>query len=279
MNVKIQYFPSNPYKMDMIIKEKNNIAALTEKNAQFIEAVVSLDSNYRRESMIVEPDDGFDIESHSINSEGKYCGSTKYWFNRMESNPNEYELCIQGAVISIDRSNPTHLETTNNGRKLMAERIIKKCPNIDTLRNELEVTFTADNENHLIAYMINPNVAPSLKSIKDNNDMFYLSFASKFCSYAAEWLETKKQYSKYDNVVAKGLPEYIMAYLGKRVGKTRFQVNNGLLTSTEKYQNRLKTYEDYCYNIDAILETLANDGISITKNELDHIIWYGMKGN
>jgi len=277
MSVIIKKFPSDPYKMDMI--EGNNIAALTEKNARFIEAVVSLDSNYRRESMIVEPDYGFDIDLHSTDSKGKYCGSTKYWFNRMENNPNEYKLCIQGAVISIDRSNSTHLETTKKGRKLMAERIIKKCPNIDALRNELEVTFTAENENHLIAYMINPNVEPSLKSIKDNNDMFYLSFASKFCSYAAEWLETERQYSKYDDVVAMGLPGYIMAYLGKKVGKMRFKVNNGFLTSAEKYRNRLKTYEDYCYAIDSILETLANDGISITKNELDHIIWYGMKGN
>ncbi len=59
--------------------ENINVSALNKKNADFIEAVICLDSNYKKESQIIPPDNGFDIKMNSIDSKGKYCGSTKYW--------------------------------------------------------------------------------------------------------------------------------------------------------------------------------------------------------
>ena len=42
-----------------------NVAALTEKNAHFIEAVISLDSNYKKESKETPPDPDLDLETNS----------------------------------------------------------------------------------------------------------------------------------------------------------------------------------------------------------------------
>ncbi len=115
-NVKI-ICDSNPYVMDKLV-DYNNMAALTRKNADFIEAVIRLDSNYKRESENKEPDKDFDLKDHSSNAEGLYCGSTKYWFEKMKNDSSKYQECIWGAVVSIDRSNSTHLETTSDGRHI-----------------------------------------------------------------------------------------------------------------------------------------------------------------
>lgn len=261
----------DPYIMDMIIG--SNIAALTKKNSAFIEAVLKLDSNYKKESQAVPPDDKFDLNKHASNSNGLYCGSTRFWFSEMTNCHSDYSYseCVLGAVISIDRSNSTHLETTENGRKKVARRIIKRCPDVDTLINCLSTPFVATDDNHLIACI----VKRGLKSIKDGSDMYYLSFASKFCSYASSFLGLTIDYSKYDNVVALALPEYYQAYCDKRVRKTEYKVDNSI---SDKYHNRLDVYEKYSEAIGEIISALDKDN-KLTRDEFDHIIWYGMKGN
>ena len=47
MNVEIKRDSSNPYKLDLIRFVKHTIAELSKKNANFIEAIVSIDSNYQ----------------------------------------------------------------------------------------------------------------------------------------------------------------------------------------------------------------------------------------
>lgn len=268
-NVKI-IRDSNPYVMDKLV-DYNNIAALTRKNADFIEAIIRLDSNYKKESENKEPDNGFDLEKHSSKAEGLYCGSTKYWFEEMKNDSSKYQDCIWGAVVSIDRSNSTHLETTLNGRYEMAKRIFEKCPNLESLKSELSKEFFSRDDDHLIAVMLKEG----LKSIKDDKDMYYLSFASKFCSCAAECLGTNPKYSKYDGVVSAALPEYYKAYCGEDKKKCEFKVN---YNASDKYRNRLKVYEEDSNAISEILESIDEDN-TLTRDEFDHIIWYGMKGN
>lgn len=192
----------DPYSMDMV--KGYDVAALTRKNSNFIEAVLKLDSNYKKEQQAVPPDDRFDLNAHASKSNGLYCGSAKFWFNEMANNDSDYSYkeCVLGAVIAIDRSNSTHLETTENGRKKMARRIVKRCPDLDALIDCLSTPFTADDDSHLLSCMMRKG----LKSIKDGSNMYYLSFASKFCSYASSILNSEINYSKYDNVVAKALP-------------------------------------------------------------------------
>ncbi len=153
----------------------------------------------------------------------------------------------------------------------MAERIVRKCPDLESLISELSRKFVSSDDNHLIAIMLKEG----LKSIKDNKDMYYLSFASKFCSCAAECLDTTPKYSKYDGVVSSALPEYYEAYCGKNKKKSAFKVNNN---ASDKYHNRLKVYEEYSNAISEILESIDEDN-TLTRDEFDHIIWYGMKGN
>lgn len=115
---------NDPYIMDMVTGF--DIAALTRKNSKFIKAVLKLDSNYKKEQQAVPPDDRFDLNAHASNSNGLYCGSAKFWFNEMTNNDSyySYKECVLGAVIAIDRSNSTHLETTEDGRKKMATPIL-----------------------------------------------------------------------------------------------------------------------------------------------------------
>ena len=260
----------DPYIMDMVTGFE--IAALTKKNSNFIEAVLKLDSNYRKEQKAVPPDDRFVLNEHACNSNGLYCGSTKFWFNEMTNSNSDYSYkeCVLGAVISIDRSNSTHLETTENGRKKMARRIVKRCPNIDELIDCLSTPFKAD-DSHLISCMLRKG----LKSIKDGSDMYYLSFASKFCSYASTFLNLQTDYSKYDNVVAKALPVYYQAYCNKNVRTTEFLVDN---STSDKYHNRLSVYEKYSDTIAVIINAIGKSD-RLSRDEFDHIIWYGMKGN
>ena len=261
----------DPYSMDMVIGFE--IAALTRKNSKFIEAVLKLDSNYKKESQAVKPDDKYDLRKNASNANGLYCGSTKFWFNEMTNHHSDYsyEDCVLGAVISIDRSNSTHLETTKNGRKKMAQRIIKRCPDIKTMINCLSTPFESTDDNHIIACM----VKKGFKSIKDGSDMYYLSFASKFCSYASTFLGLTIDYSKYDDVVARALPIYYQAYCGKIVKKTEFKVDN---TVSDKYHNRLNVYKKYSETITQIINAV-DKGNRLNRDEFDHIIWYGMKGN
>lgn len=261
----------DPYSMDMIIGF--DIAALTKKNSNFIEAVLKLDSNYKKEQQAVPPDDRFELNKHASNSNGLYCGSARFWFNEM-TNINSvysYKECVLGAVISIDRSNSTHLETTENGRKKMTRRIIKRCPDLEALIDCLSTPFTATDDNHLIACM----VRKGFKSIKDGSDMYYLSFASKFCSYASAILGSTVAYSKYDKVVAQALPVYYQAYCKEIVRKTEFMVDNSI---ADKYHNRLEVYEKYSETISQIIAAI-NKSDRLSRDEFDHIIWYGMKGN
>lgn len=262
---------NDPYSMDMV--KGFDIAALTRKNSNFIEAVLKLDSNYKKEQQAVPPDDRFDLNTHASNSNGLYCGSAKFWFNEMTNTDSDYSYkeCVLGAVIAIDRSNSTHLETTENGRKKMARRIVKRCPDLDALIDCLSTPFESTDDSHLLSCMMRKG----LKSIKDGSDMYYLSFASKFCSYASSSLDLTIDYSKYDNVVAKALPIYYQAYCKEIVRKTEFMVDNSI---SDKYHNRLDVYERYSDTIALILDALSKKD-HLSRDEFDHIIWYGMKGN
>lgn len=268
-NVKIIHDDSNPYVMDMI--KGKDIAALTKKNSIFIEAVLKLDSNYKRESEVFKPDEKFDLEKHLRNAKGLYCGSTQFWFDEMSKKESNYDYkqCVLGAVISIDRSNSTHLETTKNGRQKMADIISKKCPDLKTLKKELSKPFKATDNDHLISKMLNGGFNTNGK------DMYYLSFASKFCSCAAECLNTKVKYSKYDDIVSKALPTYYEVYCGESVKKTAYKVDYSV---KEKCKHRLELYENYSNAISEILGSLDENN-KLTRDEFDHIIWYGMKGN
>ncbi len=240
-----------------------------------IEAVVHLDSNYGRD-LDDSSDPEFEVkdETNPSNLKRKYSGSTAYWFGQMKKGEESYEKCLLWAVTAIDITNSTHLEAAQGGREKMRDIIKKRCPDVVSLKKELEKNFLEDPDNHLIATMCQELPMKEKEGKRSN-----LSFASKFCSYAAKFLGCKTLYSKYDNVVASHLSEYVSFYLGEEVevsrGKYNPQKKNKISDEEGRLEYVLGIYKEYYKTIKEIRTSL---GEVITLEELDHIIWYGCKG-
>ncbi len=265
----------NPYELD-VLKDNSGfwIPALTRKNADFVEAIVRLDSNYGRDLDIdSKPDKKFKVDTHYHNSKGLYCGSTAFWFNAMNSGKRGYEECLLGAIIAIDRTNSTRLESVG-GRKQMKDIVLEKCPDIIKLKRELEKEFNVDPEGHLIGHM-SREISAENKSVNRSN----LSFASKFCAYASKYLKCGKEYSKYDNVVASRLDEYISYYLKKSVKVSDIKYSSQKKKKYKKDEEKLRyvlgIYREYSSYIREIVDSLEFD---MSLEEMDHIIWYACKG-
>ena len=250
MKARIETY-SSAYELDRIVGRKA-IVALTRKNADFLNAVVKIDSRYSR----VFGDSNENIIKSS--------------FDKMK-NGGEFAGLVFDAISEIDKTNSTHLEAAVNGRKIMTDRVCEICKNVDSLILELQKDFTEKNRNHILA-----RLADKIQSRKEGGVRYNLSFASKFCSYASEFLNIDKKYSKYDNIVANALPEYSKIYLGKIETKSVFLIQQ-YHKEEDELQYRLDIYKKYCNCIDSILSVLKEDNIVISKDEFDHIVWYSSK--
>ena len=249
----------NPYELDRLVFDEH-YPALTRKNADFIEAVVGLDSNYSKDSLIVEP-------------KGKYIGSIKYWFNQMKSG-GDFAHSVLMAITAIDSTNSTHLEASKDGRKILCDRITSACSNCQELEDMLKADFESDDTKHILS------ILTERIDDKSGRVRYNLSFASKFCSYGALFLGLSTEYSKYDRIVSENLPIYAKCYLGKKYPASYFIIDSQQikeLSDEEKLLYRLKIYREYSDTIKEIIDVLQKDGICINREELDHIIWYGRK--
>lgn len=265
---------ANPYILDYLV-DRSSLPALTRKNADFIEAIVNLDSNYAKDFIINKPHNDYDPFKNCESADGKYYGSTRYWFNEMTKQDCNFKRCVLGAIISIDSTNSTHLEASINGRRRMCEIICEHCTNHIDLVNMLNVPFNPSNHNHLLSLLTTKCEA------KKGGARFNLSFASKFCSYASKFLGANNSYSKYDNIVSDALPEYVWIYLREKRKKREYKINtyqNADMNEEQDYQYRLDVFYKYSLDIDRIINVLCENGININRDEFDHIIWYGTKG-
>lgn len=259
MNVEFKRDPDKPYKLDLIKVDKYTIAELSEKNADFIEAIVSIDSNYQG-------------DDDKTNKKG-----TAYWFNEMlKKTIHPYEYCLEKCIEIIDNHNSTHLEATKNGRNKMKEIILDKCPSVGQLKKEVLVTPTTNDTNNLFFDLL--QTMEHKKGYKVNN----ISFASKFISYARKYLNSNDtSFSKYDKVVAENLSKYEKYYIDSsiKVSKGRYlnkSADRKSLTDDGKQEYTYKTYIKYMETIDKI-ESRINK--KLTREEIDHVIWYTSKGN
>lgn len=196
-------------------------------------------------------------------------GSTAYLFKELaESDDNGFIELINRIVEKIDSVNSTHLEATKDGRKIIADRIVGFCNNYEGLKEKLEQPFYEFRQNHIIA-----KIADGIPEKNDKEKRYNISFATKFCSYAADFIGTKIQYPKYDKVVCSVLPIYESYYLGQ---KNKYYIN---YTAPNKLDERLKKYADYWNAIKTILEKVnQNKEEKVTIKEFDHIVWYTNKG-
>lgn len=259
--MKVEIISSkNPYVLDKT-KYMNEVA-LTRKNADFIEAVVELDSNYRND--------------RDTNNET----SAAYCFKQMLIEPNRYEAYLKNSIDVIDRTNSTHLESTIDGRKKMASIIKKYCPTPNDLKKAVIVNPTKEKHDNLFYELCVTMV--NHKGDKANN----LSFASKFISYARQFLnDNDTSFSKYDSVVSRKLSLYENIYVDRdvKIVNSKYQNKPSHRRELNDLDKQIYTYEkylEYMAAIDSILDCLKKDnGIIISKEEFDHIIWYSSKGN
>ena len=269
MNFTLNSDP-NPYILDYcILTNGAKIPALTRKNADFITAIIKLDSNYGKDADVNnKPHKTFDpLKS----SKGKECGSTAFWFDKMK-NGGDFETCLAGAIVAIDRVNSTHLEASVEGRTIIRKQILKICSKYSDIVAELEKNLV--DQNHIIAEI----AAPIGAKRGNTSNRYNVSFASKFCAYAAKYLETQQQYVIYDQVIASHLRLYVEAYLSRKSGKKNFDFYSYREKCIKMGQSvdMLGFYRKYSDAIETIIDIVKSQGIS--KEEFDHIVWYCFKG-
>ena len=148
------------------------------------------------------------------------------------------------------------------------------CNNVDDLKRELNKDFYINPKEHLIGLMSEEMDA------KKKNKRSNLSFASKFCAYASICLGTKLEYSKYDNVVASHLGDYLRLYLNDRSTKAKEYKYDSTKKnkSDDGLQYTVDIYILYYELIGNIISKAKQNNVQIDRNEFDHIVWYGFKG-
>lgn len=226
------------------LERDGKLVKLTPQNVAIVEAMVRADSNYTRLG---------DINQYP-GKDGRP-GSVAFWMTQLklylEGEKTEYsrEDIISNAVIAVDRENSTHLNADKKqGRKVITDRIRKLSDDdlISMLKYPKETCYK------LIMIIAE-------RTTEEKGGRVNVSFASKFCHYACFWLFEGKteqdNYSIYDNVVRKALPAYLVKY------------------NLPKF--KLLHYAEYQAAVDALLEKSGN---LISRNGLDHLLWYGHKG-
>ena len=251
----------NPYVLD--ITKNENMVALTNKNADFIEAVVALDSNYKNDG------------------NPKIVGSTAYWFQEMNKKPYTYDKCLKKVIERIDKVNSTHLVSLEDGINEMYKIIKDCCSNVDELKKAVCKNLSDTKYTNLLFYKLLVPIKIIKKVSKANN----ISFASKFISNARYYLNGGDwSFSRYDKVVSEMLSYYEKIYVDSntKISKSKYKNDSNSRKNKSEEDTMKITYElylKYMKTIDTILKKLKEDNeIEINKNEFDHIIWYSSKG-
>lgn len=260
---------------------------ITYNPIEYIESNAKKSRNQAENKVDVdEPKNNEDV----FKNKPKFYGSTAYWFARMKRSKNdfnEFKTCVAGAIVSIDITNSTrmsHLE-----REKILERLIggenPLFKNYRQLREALKEHFVPidgkgkfleESKSHVFAILAK---GIDIKDKKGKDKKRYnFSFASKFCSYAYHYLvENKKNpnpYSRYDNIVSDMLPTYLEYYV--YTSESPKDTKSFKVSAGGKFENKLKAYHQYCTLIGCILDAL-HEKDKISRDELDHIIWYSKK--
>ena len=296
------------YQLDYFEFDGKNYPSLTKKNRDFIEAILSIDSNYRQYTNNT-------INHHIYKNIEDPLSKI---FKRLNDENEDFKTNLLKIIVLIDTSNSTHLSasfytgddnseflTINNkeynvlnGLKEMRDRIAKSIHNVNELIGAIKTPFDPYDKNHIFNIMNEPTIKRE-KNKKYNevnetyiqkNKKFNTSFVSKFLSYCYSYLiGSDNMYSKYDNVLAKYLPIYYANYYYKN-SEIKIDENRYIISESKRAQlkkqgiERLKIeyaklYEKYNNDIQDIIDELKKANINLTRDEVDHIIWYTLKGN
>lgn len=287
------------YQLDSFKFESEKYPTLSKKNRDFVEAILSIDSNYRQYTN--------NTINHHIYKNIK--DPLSEIFKRLNDENEDFKTNLLKIIVLIDTSNSTHLSasfytgddnsefvTINNkeynvlnGLKEMRDRITKSIHNASELIETIKRPFDFYDKNHIFNIMNEPTIKRE-KNKKYNevnetyiqkNKKFNTSFVSKFLSYCYSYLiGSDNMYSKYDNVVAKYLPIYYAYY---KKNKIKIDENRYIILESKRAQlkkqgiERLKIeyaklYEKYNNDIQEIIDELKKANINLTRDEVDHII-------
>ncbi len=292
---------------------ENEKLELTKNNANFIEAVLKIDSGYKDSGNPNKYPSKEYIDYLKNGDINKYdnkiheYGSGKYWINKLKEiinsndishkiikNSLEYEkksnkaeengkkdyslnleTVIKGTVCAIDRENSTHLTAhisgESKGRSNVSEIIYEEMKKgLKKFKNKL----LEDDDFPLIGLITVPK--------EKDKENYHYSFATKFCKYLSLGFEKDKYYI-YDNIIISNIDYYIDKYKLNNdeynMKLLKFEKNDYIkddkeikcIKISEKYKKLWKCLEE-------IRNTVNKDEKQlITRDELDHIIWYSNK--
>lgn len=176
--------------------------------------------------------------------------------NNEKTTDEDYRKVISNAVEAVDRDNTTHLNADKVGRKQISDRLCNISR--EKLKEYLANPKGAD-------YKLIEIISKETDSI--NKPRRNISFASKFCHYAAFYLfegqEQQDNFSIYDEVLRKAMKKYIEFY--------NIKADLSSITGEKKVEG----YIAYQNAVDAVIEKAEN---RISRNGFDHLVWYYYKG-
>lgn len=242
--IQAEYDESKKYDIEV---GRDGLVVLSRENVAKVEFMIRIDSSYRK---------SYDREA---GPRGNYHGSSAYWFSQLadiidgtERSTDGYDRnkIINEIVGAIDRENSTRLTTDGVGRTEISNRLLALSLN-DML------SMLKNTEDMPLYYLLCEETKPTDVKYKARRNP---SFASKFCHYACFYLfkgqKEQDNYSIYDRVIRKVLPQYAEKYKVEKVDLT--------------------DYHKYMKTIDAIIE---KSGAGISRNGFDHLLWYFHKGS
>ena len=288
------------------IKAEKTLVKLTLANVAKVETMIKNDSAYIRAS---SPTAGPSRKKKKV-----YSGSTPFWmsllkqaledskwtslsrygseFDREKTIGFTFAEIIAGAIVAVDRDNSTHLTGDGVGRieiwnrireigpcelknrlkrrdfKLVGEIMAVTDPGTKDTREQLN-TDAREFLKHKWLFDAIQAKSETKKADKEFKARTNQSFASKFCHYACLYVfkgeNAADNFSIYDTILEKVLPWYWCWF---DVGELK------------KIQGKFN-YEEYSAVIDEIRNKNSKhnpDGYLISRNGLDHLLWYYHKG-
>lgn len=260
----------------LLKKGKEGLLEISRENVALVEAMIANNSSYNRaQDPTAKPEDKEFLETApkywlgkgdiKIQSSKKCKGSTAYWMGELKklllSDPEEkLKETILFTVLAIDRENKTRISADNLGPKVLTERIY------DYRSTLLEKLKDRKKGFKLIEYLSRVTAEEPIETFeKKYFPRENYSFATKFCHYACFYMfkdeEWQDNYSIYDSVVKKALPDYIKAYPEK--------LSNLSDLNPQKF-NKADGYEQFS----EVIDKLRGD---VSRNGFDHLLWYNNK--
>ncbi len=271
MAIQDELKKSEDYKIRKVSKD-SELAEITQDNVARVEAMISIDSDYRKSG------------NPNAKPQKKYHGSTAYWVTQLkhiliegnEVSQDSYTLTkiLTESVGAINRENSTHL-MVGGADKLFLENFSR----IPTKQLLALLKSTDNKEKKELIDRLNPIVKVTVKRDDGSNytyDRSNYSFTTKFCHYLCLYLfedsNEQDNYSIYDSVLGGILPEYARVYLDEDWEKRYLK--------EELSEETFKDYQKYSDIVDEIRKAAATrNSPMVSRNGFDHLLWYYHKGN